>query len=78
MAKIVAGAQIALGKGFPRCGFQAEKILGAGTDDRGKMYFRIKGKGEDTRKARIIPAELTNLACPQVIIRFYEEHLNFY
>ena len=79
-------------KGFSR-GLTAEKIIGA-TNDPGELYFLIKWRGSDeadlvpAKEANVkIPQVLLSFiflqtyfdhASMQIVIKFYEERLNWY
>ena len=60
--------------GFAR-GLNAEKIIGA-TNDPGDIYFLIKWQGEEEED--LVPAKEANVKIPQMVIKFYQEHLNWY
>ena len=56
-----------------------EKIMGATNEfpkDVGSLYFLVKLRDPDMR-LEWIPASEANVKIPQIVIKFYEERLNW-
>ena len=60
-------------RGFGR-GFEAEKIIAA-SFDTGRIFFSVKWK--DSEIVDIVPAKEANLKIPELVIEFYEEHMEW-
>ncbi|XP_037941445.1 heterochromatin protein 1-like [Teleopsis dalmanni] len=60
--------------GFDK-GLVAEKILGASTSN-GLLEFLIQFRG--VQQPEMIPASVVNLKIPQMVIKFYEQHIVLY
>ena len=60
-------------RGFRR-GLKPRRIVGASEVD-GELMFLIKWKGSST--IDLVPSREANVMCPQTVIKFYEERINF-
>ncbi|KAG5312567.1 CBX5 protein, partial [Acromyrmex insinuator] len=61
-------------QGFKR-ELEADKILGLSADDNGKLMYLIQWKGTDA--VDMVSASETNVKCPQIVIRFYEDRITW-
>lgn len=62
------------GPGRSSSNHEPERIVGA-TNSGGELELLIKWKG--TEYAELIPAKIANEKWPQLVIKFYEEHIQF-
>ena len=60
-------------RGFAR-GLEAEKIISA-SFDTGQIFFSVKWK--DSEISDIVPAKEANIRIPELVIEFYEEHMEW-
>jgi Chromo shadow domain len=61
-------------EGFTRS-LVADRIVGA-TERNGRLAYLIKWK--DTNDVDLVFATDANIACPQVVIEFFEKHIVFH
>uniref|UniRef100_A0A182PX89 Chromo domain-containing protein n=1 Tax=Anopheles epiroticus TaxID=199890 RepID=A0A182PX89_9DIPT len=59
--------------GFEK-GYVPEKILGATKDDN-ELLFLMQWKDKD--KAQLVKSKEARKHCPQLVLDFYEKHLNW-
>ncbi|XP_067623081.1 chromobox protein homolog 1-like [Eurosta solidaginis] len=59
--------------GFDR-GLEPSTILGATMTATEEILFLIQWKGEETE---LVPADRANVECPQLVIKFYQERLQW-
>lgn len=55
--------------------FEADEIVGASDLYNGELTFRIKVKHSDDFE--YVAAKIANIAIPDLVIKFYEQHLHF-
>ncbi|VDD88370.1 unnamed protein product [Enterobius vermicularis] len=55
-------------------GLEPEKIIG-GTLSHGQIMLLIKWKGKEA--ASLVPSKIANEKCPQMVIKFYEERIQW-
>lgn len=55
--------------------FEPDYIIGATDRWNGQVAFRFKVKNSDDTK--FVPAKLANVLVPQMVIKFYEDHIIF-
>ncbi|XP_019894582.2 heterochromatin protein 1-like [Musca domestica] len=55
-------------------GIEAETIIGA-FEINGNIHFLIRFKG--VKRTGIVPASVANIKIPQMVIKFYEDHISY-